>query len=133
MVLESGRVLPIGSLQDIAEMYEKEENAEQAMEWFGKAADFYASENANTSVNQMKLKVAEYARLERRVSPRDQTLPVALNPELAFFVTQGWGIVTSCEGVECDAPSAVTASRYQQTGMGGCVYMLLCGSYKAGD
>lgn len=44
-------------------MYEKEENAQQAMVWFGKAADFYASENANASVNQMKLKVAEYAAL----------------------------------------------------------------------
>lgn len=49
--------------KDIAEIYEKEENSEQAMTWFEKAADFYQSDNSTTSVNQMKLKVAEYAAL----------------------------------------------------------------------
>lgn len=64
LFVDNGRLsMAARHCKDIAEMYEKEENAEQAMIWFGKAADFYSSENANTSVNQMKLKVAEFAAL----------------------------------------------------------------------
>ena len=50
-------------MQDLGEMYEKEEDTQNAAVWYGKAADFYASENATSSVNQMRLKVAEFAAL----------------------------------------------------------------------
>ena len=53
-------------LQELAEVYEKGDNLEAAMKWFEKAADFYGSESAATSANQMRLKVAEFAALDNQ-------------------------------------------------------------------
>ena len=52
--------------QEIAELYESEQNIEQAVVYFEKAADFYENEEVNTSANQCKQKVAQYsAQLEQ--------------------------------------------------------------------
>lgn len=52
--------------QEIAELYESEQNIEQAVVYFEKAADFYENEDVNTSANQCKQKVAQYsAQLEQ--------------------------------------------------------------------
>jgi alpha-soluble NSF attachment protein len=48
-------------LQDVAEIYGKEEDAQKAMEFYEKAADLYSGEEANSTGNQCRLKVAEYA------------------------------------------------------------------------
>jgi hypothetical protein len=47
--------------QDIADIYEKEEDYLKAMEYYDKAADLYSGENVDSTSNQCKLKVAQYA------------------------------------------------------------------------
>ena len=54
------------AVQELAELHEKGDNLEAAMKWFEKAADFYGSESAATSANQMRLKVAEFAALDNQ-------------------------------------------------------------------
>jgi len=48
-------------IQDIADIYEKEEDYEKAMEYYDKAAELYSGENVESTSNQCKLKVAQYA------------------------------------------------------------------------
>ena len=48
-------------IQDIADIYEKEEDYSKAMEYYDKAADLYSGENVDSTSNQCKLKVAQYA------------------------------------------------------------------------
>eukprot|EP00475_Leptophrys_vorax_P019570 TRINITY_DN26813_c0_g1_i1.p1 TRINITY_DN26813_c0_g1~~TRINITY_DN26813_c0_g1_i1.p1 ORF type:complete len:287 (-),score=56.35 TRINITY_DN26813_c0_g1_i1:225-1085(-) len=65
LFVDNGRLsMAARHCKDLAEMYEKDEDVDNAVEWFGKAADFYQTENANTSVNQMRLKVAEFSALK---------------------------------------------------------------------
>ncbi|KAG0622752.1 hypothetical protein M758_3G120900 [Ceratodon purpureus] len=47
--------------KDIADIYEKEEDYPKAMEYYDKAADLYSGENVDSTSNQCKLKVAQYA------------------------------------------------------------------------
>ncbi|GER50913.1 alpha-soluble NSF attachment protein [Striga asiatica] len=47
--------------KEIAELYEQEQNLEQAIVYYEKAADLFQSEDVTTSANQCKLKVAQYA------------------------------------------------------------------------
>lgn len=52
--------------QEIAELYESEQNIEQAVVYYEKSADFYENEEVNTSANQCKQKVAQFsAQLEQ--------------------------------------------------------------------
>lgn len=48
-------------VKDIADIYEKEEDYLKAMEYYDKAADLYSGENVDSTSNQCKLKVAQYA------------------------------------------------------------------------
>lgn len=48
-------------IQDIADIYEKEEDFVKAMEYYDKAAELYSGENVESTSNQCKLKVAQYA------------------------------------------------------------------------
>lgn len=48
-------------MQDIADIYEKEEDYLKAMGYYDKAADLYSGENVDSTSNQCKLKVAQYA------------------------------------------------------------------------
>jgi tetratricopeptide (TPR) repeat protein len=47
--------------QDIADIYEKEENVEKAMEYYDKAAELYSGEGTDSTANQCKIKVAQFA------------------------------------------------------------------------
>lgn len=47
--------------QEIADIYEKEEDMEKAMLYYDKAADLYSGEGVESTGNQCKLKVAQYA------------------------------------------------------------------------
>lgn len=49
------------NLQEIAEMYEQEQNLEQAIVYYEKAVDLFQSEEVSTSANQCKQKVAQFA------------------------------------------------------------------------
>jgi alpha-soluble NSF attachment protein len=48
-------------MQEIAELYESEQNIEQAVVYYEKSADFYQNEEVTTSANQCKQKVAQFA------------------------------------------------------------------------
>lgn len=47
--------------QEIAELYESEQNIDRAIVFFEKAADMFLNEEVTTSANQCKQKVAQYA------------------------------------------------------------------------
>ncbi|MCL7042745.1 hypothetical protein MKW94_014075, partial [Papaver nudicaule] len=47
--------------KEIGELCEAEQNVDQAIAYFERAADLFQSEEVNTSANQCKLKVAEFA------------------------------------------------------------------------
>ncbi|MFS7900020.1 putative NSF attachment protein [Helianthus anomalus] len=44
--------------QEIAELYEQEQNLEQAIAYYDKAADLFQGEEVTTSANQCKQKIA---------------------------------------------------------------------------
>lgn len=48
-------------LQEIAELFEQEQNLEQAMHFYDKAADLFQSEDVSSSANQCKQKIAQFA------------------------------------------------------------------------
>lgn len=48
-------------MQEIAELYESDQNIELAIGYFEKAADFFQNEEVTTSANQCKQKVAQFA------------------------------------------------------------------------
>lgn len=48
-------------LQEIAELCEQEQNLEQAMHFYDKAADLFQSEDVSSSANQCKQKIAQFA------------------------------------------------------------------------
>jgi alpha-soluble NSF attachment protein len=55
--------------KDIADIYEKEENVERAMEYYEKAAELYSGEGIDSTANQCKIKVAQFAaQLEQYIS-----------------------------------------------------------------
>ncbi|XP_022750516.1 alpha-soluble NSF attachment protein 2-like [Durio zibethinus] len=47
--------------KEIAELYESEQNIEQAIDYYEKASDFFQNEEVSTSANQCKQKVAQFA------------------------------------------------------------------------
>lgn len=48
-------------LQEIAELYEQEQDLEQAINYYEEAADFFRSEKVTTSANQCKQKIVQFA------------------------------------------------------------------------
>ncbi|XP_068647550.1 alpha-soluble NSF attachment protein-like [Aristolochia californica] len=62
LFLEIGRLnMAARYCKEIGELYEKEQNFEQAMNFLERAADLFQSEEVNTSANQCKQKVAQFA------------------------------------------------------------------------
>lgn len=48
-------------MQDIGEIYENEQDFEKAMEFFEQAADLFRGEEVNSTANQCRIKVAQFA------------------------------------------------------------------------
>ncbi|TYZ60433.1 hypothetical protein PybrP1_009383 [[Pythium] brassicae (nom. inval.)] len=67
MLCDAGRFSNAAKLQkQIAEIYESQDNKEEALENFRQAADYFDGENQASSANNMRLKVAQFsAQLER--------------------------------------------------------------------
>eukprot|EP00897_Mesotaenium_endlicherianum_P003212 jgi/Mesen1/2919/ME000175S02072 len=81
--------------KEVAEIYEKEDNMEQAMAWFEKAADLYTSEgNASTTVSQLNLKVAEFSAIMnqygRAVQIYEQVARDAVDSNLLKYSAKGY-------------------------------------------
>lgn len=47
--------------QEIAELYEQDQNLGQAINYYERAADLFQSEDVTTSANQCKQKIAQFA------------------------------------------------------------------------
>ncbi|OIT03041.1 PREDICTED: alpha-soluble NSF attachment protein-like [Nicotiana attenuata] len=67
MFLDIGRLnMSARYYKEIAELYEQEQNLEQAIIYYEKAADLFQSEDVTTSANQCKQKIAQFsAELEK--------------------------------------------------------------------
>ncbi|KAL3337907.1 hypothetical protein AABB24_030192, partial [Solanum stoloniferum] len=67
MFLDIGRLnMSARYYKEIAELYEQEQNLEQAITYYEKAADLFQSEDVTTTANQCKQKIAEFsAKLEK--------------------------------------------------------------------
>lgn len=67
MLCDAGRFSNAAKLQkQIAEIYESQDNKEEALENYRQAADYFEGENQASSANNMRLKVAQFsAQLER--------------------------------------------------------------------
>ncbi|GLJ53650.1 hypothetical protein SUGI_1144390 [Cryptomeria japonica] len=68
LILAVNHFMEIGRLstaakhnKDIGEIYENEQDFEKAMEFFERAADLYHGEEINSTANQCRLKVAQFA------------------------------------------------------------------------
>lgn len=105
--LEIGRLnMAARYCKEIAEIYENEQNLEQASVWFEKAADLFQSEEVTTSANQCRLKVAQFAaQLEqypKAVEIYEDIARQSLNSTLLKYGVKGHllnaGICHLCKG-----------------------------------
>ncbi|XP_020237651.1 alpha-soluble NSF attachment protein 2 [Cajanus cajan] len=93
-------------LKEIAELYESEQNIEQAVVYYEKSADFYENEEVNTSANQCKQKVAQFsAQLEqyqRSIEIYEEIARQSLSNNLLKYGVKGHllnaGICQLCKG-----------------------------------
>jgi alpha-soluble NSF attachment protein len=67
MLCDAGRFSNAAKLQkQIGEIYEQQDNKEEALEAYRQAADYFSGENQSSSANNMMLKVAQFsAELEK--------------------------------------------------------------------
>ena len=67
MLCDAGRFSNAAKLQkQVGELYEQQNNKEEALEAYRQAADYFAGENQSSSANNMLLKVAQFsAELEK--------------------------------------------------------------------
>ncbi|KAL8154312.1 hypothetical protein V2J09_012072 [Rumex salicifolius] len=92
--------------KEIAEMYESDENLEKAIIYYEKAADLFQSEDVNTSANQCKLKIAQFAaQLEqypKAIEIYEDIAQQSLNNNLLKYGAKGHllnaGICHLCKG-----------------------------------
>ncbi len=64
--------LTLTTCQGIADIYEKEEDIEKAMDYYDRAAQLYSGEGIDSTANQCKIKVAQFA------AELEQCVPVLL-------------------------------------------------------
>ncbi|XP_024360193.1 alpha-soluble NSF attachment protein 2 isoform X2 [Physcomitrium patens] len=80
--------------KDIADIYEKEEDFGKAMEYYDKAADLYSGENIESTSNQCKLKVAQYAaqtkQYERATQIYQTVAKNSMNNNLLKYSVKGY-------------------------------------------
>lgn len=80
--------------KDIADLYEKEEDYPKAMEYYDKAADLYSGENVDSTANQCKLKVAQYAaqleQYDKAIKIYEAVAKHSLNNNLLKYSVKGY-------------------------------------------
>ncbi|KAI3694156.1 hypothetical protein L1987_77117 [Smallanthus sonchifolius] len=92
--------------KEIAELYEQEQNLEKAMFYYDKAVDLYQGEEVNSSANQCRLKIAQYAaeleQYQRAIEIYEDIARQALNNNLLKYGVRGHllnaGICQLCKG-----------------------------------
>ncbi|KAL1290153.1 hypothetical protein HN51_058545 [Arachis hypogaea] len=93
-------------LKEIAELYESQQNIEQAVVYYEKSADFFQNEEVTTSANQCKQKVAQYAaqleQYQKSIDIYEAIARQSLNNNLLKYGVKGHllnaGICELCKG-----------------------------------
>ncbi|XP_020237258.1 alpha-soluble NSF attachment protein 2 [Cajanus cajan] len=107
-------------LKEIAELYESEQNIEQALVYFEKSADFFQNEEVTTSANQCKQKVAQFAaqleQYQKSIDIYEEIARQSLNNNLLKYGVKGHllnaGICQLCKGDVIAITNAL--ERYQE-------------------
>nr|ARD05064.1 SNAP18 protein [Glycine max]ARD05067.1 SNAP18 protein [Glycine max] len=80
-------------LKEIAELYEGEQNIEQALVYYEKSADFFQNEEVTTSANQCKQKVAQFAaqleQYQKSIDIYEEIARQSLNNNLLKYGVKG--------------------------------------------
>ncbi|KAE8680890.1 Alpha-soluble NSF attachment protein [Hibiscus syriacus] len=124
--------------KEIAELHESEQNIEQAIDFYEKAADFFQNEDVSTSANQCKQKVAQFAaqieQYQKAIEIYEDIARQSLSNNLLKYGVKGHllnaGICQLCKGDVVAITNAL--ERYQEldpTFSGTREYKLLAVSY----
>ncbi|KAI9110776.1 hypothetical protein K1719_018214 [Acacia pycnantha] len=106
--------------KEIAELHESEQNIEQAIVYYEKAADFFANEEVTTSANQCKQKVAQFAaqleQYQKAIDIYEDIARQSLNNNLLKYGVKGHllnaGMCQLCKGDDVAITNAL--ERYQE-------------------
>ncbi|XP_050250871.1 alpha-soluble NSF attachment protein 2 [Quercus robur] len=121
MFCEIGRLsMAARYFKEIAELYESEQNIEQAIVYFEKSADFFQNEEVTTSANQCKQKVAQFAaqleQYQKSIVIYEEIARQSLNNNLLKYGVKGHllnaGICQLCKGDVVAITNAL--ERYQE-------------------
>jgi len=121
MFCEIGRLsMAARYFKEIAELYESEQNIEQAIVYFEKSADFFQNEEVTTSANQCKQKVAQFAaqleQYQKSIGIYEEIARQSLNNNLLKYGVKGHllnaGICQLCKGDVVAITNAL--ERYQE-------------------
>ncbi|CAM8994804.1 unnamed protein product [Rhodiola kirilowii] len=105
--LDNGRISMAARYEkEIAELYEQDQNFEQAMEYYEKAADLFQGEDVTTTANQCRQKVAQYAaqveQYQKAVEIYEDIARQSLNNNLLKYGVKGHllnaGLCQLCKG-----------------------------------
>lgn len=108
--------------KEVAELYEAQGQGseKEAMAWFEKASDYYASEgNASTSVNQCNLKLAEIAarlgEYERAIKLYEDVATASLDSNLLKYSAKGYFLNAGICHLNLEDESSIAGAlvRYQ--------------------
>ncbi|KAK4277767.1 hypothetical protein QN277_015715 [Acacia crassicarpa] len=106
--------------KEIAELHESEQNIEQAIVYYEKAADFFANEEVTTSANQCRQKVAQFAaqleQYQKAIDIYEDIARQSLNNNLLKYGVKGHllnaGICQLCKADDVAITNAL--ERYQE-------------------
>ncbi|XWS32685.1 hypothetical protein CRYUN_Cryun22dG0011100 [Craigia yunnanensis] len=106
--------------KEIAELYESEQNMEQAIDYYEKAADFFQNEDISTTANQCKQKVAQFAaqieQYQKAIEIYEEIARQSLTNNLLKYGVKGHllnaGICQLCKGDVVAITNAL--ERYQE-------------------
>ncbi|XP_009618529.1 alpha-soluble NSF attachment protein [Nicotiana tabacum] len=121
MFLDIGRLnMSARYYKEIAELYEQEQNLEQAIIYYEKAADLFQSEDVTTSANQCKQKIAQFSaeleKYQRAIEIFEEIARHSVNNNLLKYGVRGHllnaGICQLCKGDVVAINNAL--ERYQE-------------------
>ncbi|KAK9065810.1 hypothetical protein SSX86_015211 [Deinandra increscens subsp. villosa] len=121
LFMEIGRLsMSARYCKEIGELYEQEQNLEQAIAYYDKAADLFQGEEVTTSANQCKQKIAQFsAQLEhypKAIEIYEEIARQSLNNNLLKYGVRGHllnaGICQLCKGDVVAITNAL--ERYQE-------------------
>ncbi|XP_021985141.2 alpha-soluble NSF attachment protein [Helianthus annuus] len=110
---------PSSSSAEIAELYEQEQNLEQVIAYYDKAANLFQGEEVTTSANKCKQKIAQFSdqleQYQKAIEIYDEIARQSLNNNLLKYGVRGHllnvGICHLCKG---DVAITNALERYQE-------------------